>query len=136
MYLVLLHVNIYALPSSHTTHVLPCFFAFSSASELWRAASAASAPAVAEVVEGVAVLALAEFFEAFGANFVGSNLTPKLPNHLVLTLGSAFVVLFEVDLDDDISMELADGEVEKFEVLKRSKGNGSEDVDKCWVFAP
>jgi len=112
MYLVLLHVNIYVLPPSHTTHVFPCFFAFSSASELWRAASAASAPAVAEAAEVVAVLALVEFFETFGANFVGSNLTPKLPNHLVLTLGSTFDVLFEVDLEDDISIELEDDEFE------------------------
>ncbi len=88
IYLVLFHVNLYILFPSQSTHVFPCFFAFSSASELWRAASAASVPVIAEGVEEVvAVLAFVEIFETFGVDFAGSNLIPKLPNHLVLAFG-------------------------------------------------
>ena len=96
--------------------MLPCFFAFSSARELCRAARAASLPAVSDgVVVVVAVFAFEEVFAAFGLNFVGSNFTPKLPNHLVLTLAALFGFGFEPDVVLGYGMS---GEFEEYELVE------------------
>lgn len=124
MYLVLLHVNLCSVPAECTTHVFPCFLAFSSAKELCKAASAASAPAVAEEVEAFADTAFAELLAAFGLNLVGSNFTPRLAIHRVLGL-------VEVLLEGAIPGELEDDEFRELGVWKRSYVKGSGDVERC-----
>jgi hypothetical protein len=132
IYFVLFHVNFCTLSPENTTHVLPCFFAFSSARELCKAARAASAPAVSEVA-GVAVVVFAfvELFAAFRLNFVGSNLTPRLPSHLVLTLGSTLVTLFGLGLEPEVvppygmSGEFEEDEFVELVLRKRSYVKGS-----------
>lgn len=125
---VLPHVNLCASPPSYTTYVLPCFFAFTSARELCRAARAASVPAVSEGgVAAVAVVAFVVVFAAFGLNFVGSNFTPKLPNHLVLTLTTLFGFGFEpeVVLGNGMSGEFEVYELVELVLRKRSYAKGS-----------
>lgn len=125
---VLFHVNLCTRPPSYTTYVLPCFFAFSSARELCRAARAASAPAVSEGLGTVAaVFAFVVVFAVFGLNFVRSNFTPKLPNHLVLTLATLFGFGFEPEVVLGYGMS---GKVEEYELVelvlrKRSYANCS-----------
>jgi hypothetical protein len=108
--------------------VLPCFFAFSSASELCRAARAASVPAVSEGgVAAVAVVAFVVVFAAFRLDFVRSNFTPKLPNHLVLTFATLFGFGFEpeVVLGNGMSGEFEEYELVEFVLRKRSYAKGS-----------
>ncbi len=106
----------------------PCFFAFSSARELRRAARAASVPAVSEGgVAAVAVVAFVVVFAALGLNFVGSNFTPKLPNHLVLTLAILFGFGFEpeVVLGTGMSGEFDEYELVELVLRNRSYAKGS-----------
>ena len=97
IYLMLFYVNLSFLSSKFSTHVFPCFFAFSSARELCRAASAASAPAVSEVgweleEAFVFVLALPLDMAIAWIGFAGLSLIPRLRKKLGLCLGSTLMI--------------------------------------------
>jgi Cu/Ag efflux pump CusA len=87
-----------------------------------------SVPAVSEGLGAVvAVFAFVVVFAAFGLNFVGSNFTPKLPNHLVLTLATLFGFGFEPEvlLGNGMSGEVEEYELVELVLRKRSYANGS-----------